>query len=73
MWRPDWLRGEPLAFVPALVALAMAATSLPARSQTALILSCAGTTLPGQPLPDRDCDQACHVGCTRGKKASGRL
>jgi hypothetical protein len=81
MLRPDRLRREPLAFLPALIALAMAATSLPARSQTTLIALCSGGALPSpndpdrapDRAPDRECDPACHVGCTRPKKVSGRL
>ncbi len=66
------LRSEPLAYLPALAALALAAVSLPARAEARLISLCSGGTLPNG-TPDRDCDTACHVGCTRTKKASGRL
>ncbi len=65
------MRHEPLAYLPALLALALAAVSLPARAQTQLILSCNGNSLPANP-GNRDCDTACHVGCTARKK-SGRL
>lgn len=73
--RPDqrralaWLRADPAAFLPALLALMLAAASLPARAHLQMVMSCAGRTLPtpGQP-PVRDCDIACHVGCTRTKR-----
>lgn len=72
----DRLRGEPLAHLPALIALALAAVSLPAFSTTRLVALCSGGAmqLPGQ-TPRRDCDQACHIGCSRTKKTggSGRL
>jgi hypothetical protein len=68
------LRTEPLAHLPALVGLALAALSLPARADAQLVSLCAGGSLPGQVPARRDCDQACHVGCNREKKAgSGRL
>jgi hypothetical protein len=66
-------RTDPLAHLPALIALALAATSLPARSQTVLISLCSGGSLPGQQQPARDCDTACHIGCTREKRGSGRV
>jgi hypothetical protein len=58
------LRAEPLAYLPALVALALAGISLPARSQARLISLCSGGQAPirGQ---RPDCDLACHAGCTR--------
>jgi hypothetical protein len=65
------LRREPFAFLPALLALTLAAFSLPARAEARLISLCSGGSLPG--APDRDCDTACHVGCPREKKGSGRL
>jgi hypothetical protein len=65
------VRREPLAYLPALLALTLAAFSLPARAETRLISLCSGGSLPG--APDRECDQACHIGCTREKRASGRL
>lgn len=72
----DGLRREPLAHLPALIAIALAAVSLPAFSTTRLVALCSGgeVPLPGQ-APNRDCDQACHIGCSRTKKtgASGRL
>ena len=68
------LRGEPLIYLPALAALALASTSLPARAEARLVMLCNGGALPapGQ-SPERECDSACHVGCTRPKKGSGRL
>jgi hypothetical protein len=71
---PESLRNEPLAYLPALIALAMAAVSLPARANTQLVSLCSGATLPGKTdqRGNRDCDTACHVGCQRQKK-SGRL
>jgi hypothetical protein len=67
------MRHEPMAYLPALLALALAAFSLPARAQTQLITLCSGGSLPGTPMPrNQDCDSACHVGCTARKK-SGRL
>lgn len=68
------LRADPLAFLPALVALALAGSTLPARAETRLLALCNGGALPnpGQ-MPNRDCDTACHVGCLREKKRSGRL
>ena len=65
------MRREPVAYLPALLALTLAAFSLPARAETRLISLCSGNSLPDE--PDRDCDQACHIGCTREKRASGRL
>ena len=70
------MRREPLAYLPALLALTLAAFSLPARAETRLISLCSGGSLPAPDTPnapDRDCDQACHIGCTREKRASGRL
>jgi hypothetical protein len=63
---------EPLAHLPALIALALAAISLPARAQTMLLVSCSGAPLPANPgqRGNRECDQACHVGCSRQKKTS---
>jgi hypothetical protein len=66
------MRTEPLAYLPALIALALSVFALPSRAQAQLISLCSGTALPGQ-TPERDCDQACHIGCTRTKKLSGRL
>lgn len=65
------LRSEPLAHLPALLALVLASLSLPARSEAQLLSLCSGKSLPSQ--PSRDCDQACHIGCSREKRASGRL
>jgi len=72
--RPETLRHEPLAHLPALIALALAAISLPARANTQLLTLCSGATLPANPgkTGKSDCDSACHVGCQRQKK-SGRL
>jgi hypothetical protein len=69
------MRHEPLAYLPALLALALTALAVPARAEARLISLCSGGSLPGTPgrQPDRDCDTACHVGCPRGKKVSGRL
>ena len=64
------MRHEPLAYVPALVALILAAFSLPARSQTMLVSACSGAPLPANPGQRRECDSACHVGCSRQKKSS---
>jgi hypothetical protein len=75
--RPESLRNEPLGYLPALIALAMAALSLPTRANTQLLSLCSGTTLPASPTKNgkSDCDSACHVGCQRQKKwdRSGRL
>lgn len=65
------LRREPLAYLPALLALALAALAIPARAEARLISLCSGNSLPS--APGRDCDPACHVGCNREKRASGRL
>lgn len=68
------LRHEPLAHLPALLALALAAMSLPARAEAQLTSLCSGRSLPGPQAPRRECDQACHVGCSREKKTgSSRL
>jgi hypothetical protein len=67
------LRTEPLAHLPALLALALAAMSLPAQSQTRLVSLCSGSSLPSPSAPSRDCDQACHIGCSRERKASVRI
>jgi hypothetical protein len=72
------LRSEPLAHLPALLALALAAVAVPARAEARLISLCSGSSLPapGTPTPitpGRDCDQACHIGCSREKRSSGRL
>lgn len=65
---------EPLAHLPALIALALAAISLPARAQVQLVSLCSGATLPIAPGRNgkADCDTACHVGCSRDRR-SGRL
>jgi hypothetical protein len=65
------LRAEPVAYLPALAALALAALSLPARAETRLIALCSGGTLPAG-TPNRDCETACHAGCARIRKSSGR-
>jgi hypothetical protein len=65
------LRTEPLAHLPALLALALAALAVPVRAEARLISLCSGGSLPGE--PGRDCNPACHVGCSREKRASGRL
>jgi hypothetical protein len=44
------LRHDPLACLPALLALAMAAISLPARAHTQMLLLCSGGALPA-PAP----------------------
>jgi hypothetical protein len=72
------LRSEPFAYLPALLALALAAIAVPARAEARLISLCSGSSLPapGAPSPSkpsRDCDQACHIGCSREKRSSGRL
>lgn len=72
----DLLRREPLLHLPALVALALASVSLPAFSTTRLASLCSGGQVPAPAGgPGRDCDQACHIGCSRARKpgASGRL
>lgn len=70
------LRRAPLAHLPALIALALASISLPVASRARLVSLCSGgqAPLPGQ-MPGRDCDVACHAGCSRTKKpgGSGRL
>lgn len=68
------LRHDPLACLPALLALAMATASLPARAHIQLVMLCSGAALPvpGQPQhPDRECDSACHAGCSRDKRHPG--
>ncbi|WP_017669023.1 hypothetical protein [Sandarakinorhabdus sp. AAP62] len=65
------LRTEPLAYLPALLALALAAMSVTARAEAPLISLCSGKNLPRE--PSRECDQACHIGCSREKRGSGRL
>jgi hypothetical protein len=68
------LRHDPLACLPALLALAMASISLPARAHTQLVMLCGSGALPvpGQPpRPDRECDSACHAGCSRDKRLPG--
>jgi hypothetical protein len=67
------LRSEPLAHLPALLALALAAVAVPARAEARLISLCSGSSLPAPDAPSRDCDQACHIGCSREKRSSGRL
>jgi hypothetical protein len=67
------LRTEPLAHLPALIALALAAIAVPARAEARLISLCSGSSLPAPGTPSRDCDQACHIGCSREKRGSGRL
>ncbi len=67
------LRSEPLAHLPALLALALAAVAVPARAEARLISLCSGSSLPAPSKPSRDCDQACHIGCSREKRSSGRL
>ena len=67
------LRSEPLAHLPALLALALAAVAVPARAEARLISLCSGSSLPAPGIPSRDCDQACHIGCSREKRGSGRL
>ena len=67
------LRSEPFAYLPALLALALAAIAVPARAEARLISLCSGSNLPAPGAPSRDCDQACHIGCSREKRSSGRL
>jgi hypothetical protein len=67
------LRSEPLAHLPALLALVLAAMAVPARAEVRLINLCSGSNLPAPNAPGRDCDQACHIGCSREKRGSGRL
>ncbi len=63
----DRLRSDPVAFLPALLALAMASMSLPVRAEARLLALCSGDEAPlGK--PGRDCDQACHSNCSRHKK-----
>jgi hypothetical protein len=67
-------RHDPIVHLPALLALALAATNLPARSQARLISLCGGGSLPIPATPSapaRDCDPACHVG--RMPRTSGRI
>jgi hypothetical protein len=65
------LRRDPFAYLPAVLALTLAGFNLPARAESRLISLCSGESWPAQ--PDRDCDQACHIGCSREKRGSGRL
>ncbi|WP_310476741.1 hypothetical protein [Sandarakinorhabdus sp.] len=65
------LRRDPLAYLPALLAITLTALAVPARAEALLISLCSGGSLPDQPV--RDCDPACRVGCNREKKASGQL
>jgi hypothetical protein len=67
------LRRDPLAYLPALLALTLAAFSLPARAEAPLVSLCSGSSLPAPSTPSRDCDQACHISCSREKRSSGRL
>jgi hypothetical protein len=67
------LRTEPLAHLPALIALALAAIAVPARAEARLISLCSGSSRPAPSTPGRDCDPACHIGCSREKRGSGRL
>jgi len=66
----DRLRGEPLAHLPALIALALASFSLPARANARMITLCSGSNVPLAPVPGRrsDGDSACHAGCIRQKR-----
>ena len=45
------LRSEPLAYLPALLALALAAVAVPARAEARLISLCSGGTLPALGRP----------------------
>ena len=65
------LRTEPLAHLPALLALALAAISLPARAEARLVSLCSGGNQPAG--SGRDCDPACHIGCHRDRRGSGRI
>ena len=71
--RIEQLRRDPLAHLPALLALALAAMALPAQAQARLVTLCSGGSLPvpgrGQ---DPGCEQACHVGCRREGAAAGK-
>ena len=76
---PDRLRRDPLAHLPALLALAMASPSLPAYAHTnanaQLVMLCSGSAIPApgqRPLPGRDCDSVCHAGCSRDRRGAGR-
>lgn len=72
----DPLRRDPLLHLPALIALALAATSLPARAEARLMVLCSGGQVPSPARqPGNDCDQACHASCSRSRKpgSSGRL
>lgn len=66
------LRNDPLAHLPALLALIIAASAVPAQSQTMLVALCAGGSMPAPGQPRRDCDPVCHINCARERK-SGRL
>lgn len=65
------LRLEPLAYLPALLALLLAGWAMPARAQGLLAASCGSGAPVRLPGPVRDCDQACHIGCNRERRGSG--
>jgi hypothetical protein len=61
------MRDSALAFLPALIAAVMLASGSAAAAPMLAALCNGGVAeIPGQ-TPRRDCDKACHVGCTRRK------
>jgi hypothetical protein len=61
------MRDSALAFLPALIAAVMLASGSAAAAPMLAALCNGGVAeIPGQ-MPRRDCDKACHVGCTRRK------
>ncbi len=71
------LRTDPLAHLPALLALIIAASAVPVQAQaslaqTMLVALCAGGSAPAPAQPRRDCDPVCHINCARERR-SGRL
>lgn len=64
------MRDSAFAFLPALFAAVMLASgSASAMPLMAALCNGGSAELPGK-APRRDCDQACHVGCTRRKAQS---
>jgi hypothetical protein len=61
------MRASALAYLPALLAaLMLVSGSASAMPLMAALCNGGAAALPGK-APRRDCDQACHVGCTRRK------
>ena len=64
------MRDSAVAFLPALFAAVMLASGSAAAMPLMAALCNGGVAqLPGK-APRRDCDQACHFGCTRRKGQS---